>query len=246
MYGQAMKLVAQDLANAGYYTLVASYRLAPCGQIQGQPCHIDDALTGRPPQQTDDVKAEIQAIRADSHFNGKLGVIGGSGGGSHALFSVLDTTTSSNWSPGQRPDCAVGLSGAYDLSDRTPESYGPHHDDPVKTFTYDVTNYTNSIDLAYQKSKSCVALVFTPTQTLDFKPVMLINSRYDPMPYHQVFDLPCAFQQHGVAPSLYTVITVPDAVDHALALWFDGDGGYPVDKLISARVIEFLDAHLKP
>lgn len=245
MYGMTEKLVAQDLADNGYYVFVASYRLAPCGQIEGQPCHINDATTGRPPQQTNGVKAEIRAIRADSRFNGKIGVVGGSGGGSHALFSVLDTSTSSTWNPSLRPDCAVGLSGAYDLSDRTPEDYGPHHDSPVGTFAYDATNYVNDISLTTQKMKSPIWLVFTPTQTLDFKPVMLINSRYDPMPYHQPYALACAFQAHSIDPSLYTVITVPDAIDHAFALWTDGDGGYPTTKLISTRVIEFLDAHLK-
>jgi hypothetical protein len=56
--------------------------------------------------------------------------------------------------------------------------------------------------------------------------------------------LACAFQQYGVDPSL-SVITVPGASDHAFALWLDGDGGYPTTKLISTRVIEFRDAHLK-
>lgn len=119
-----LDMVAQDLADAGYYVLVASYRLAPCGQIEGQPCHNADAATGRPPQQTNDIKAEIRAIRADTvHCNGKVGVVGGSSGASHALFVTLDTSTTGNWSPSLRPDCAVGLSGAYDFSDRTDELY---------------------------------------------------------------------------------------------------------------------------
>ena len=66
MYGRAEELVAEDLAAAGYYTLIVSYRLAPCDVIKGQPCHDIDALTGRPPQQTDDNKAELKAIRADT------------------------------------------------------------------------------------------------------------------------------------------------------------------------------------
>lgn len=221
---------------------MASYRLAPCGQIEGQPCHNVDSATGRPPQQTDDVKAEIRAIRADGRCNGKVGVIGGSGGGSHALFVTLDTSTSGGWSPTLRPDCAVGLSGAYDYSDRTPEDYGVHHSDPVEVFAYDVTNYTNTTNLTTQKNLSPVSLVPTASP---FKPVMLVNSRYDPMPYHQLFDLTCAFQSNGVNSTLYTVITVPDSSAHAQSLWFEVDGGYPVVKLVSTRVIEFLDAHLK-
>ena len=65
------------------------------------------------------------------------------------------------------------------------------------------------------------------------------------MPYHQILALTCAFQSNGVDPSLYTVITAPDSSAHAMDLWFESDNGYPVTKVISARVIEFLDAHLK-
>jgi hypothetical protein len=138
----------------------------------------------------------------------------------------------------------VSLSGAYDLSDRTPENYGPHHASPVAGFAYDATNYVNSIDLGVQKSKSPISLVFTPTQTVPFIPCMLINSQYDEMPYHQPFALACAFQAHNIDPNLYPIITVPDASDHAFALWFDGDGSLsPVP--ISGKVIAFLDAHMK-
>ena len=48
--------VCQDLRDAGYYTLAVTYPLAPCKVIKGQPCHNDDS-SGRPPQQTDAIKA---------------------------------------------------------------------------------------------------------------------------------------------------------------------------------------------
>lgn len=150
------------------------------------------------------------------------------------------------WNPSLRPDCVVGMSGAYDFSDRTPESYGVHHTNPVTVFAYNVTNYTNTTDLTIQKSKSPISLVTIPTEAIHFKPALLINSQYDPMPFHQPYDLACAFQQHDVSSSLYSIITVPGASDHAFALWLDGDGGYPTSKLISTGVIEFLDANLKP
>ncbi len=163
MYGHVEELVAQDLVAAGYYTLIVSYRLAPCDVIKEQPCHDDDALTGRPPQQTDDIKAEVRAIRADTtHCNGKVAIVGGSAGGSHALFLALDTITTSTWNASLRPTCVVSLSGAYDLSDRTPENYGPHHTSPVEAFAYDVWNYVNDISPTVQKAKSPISLVFTP------------------------------------------------------------------------------------
>jgi acetyl esterase/lipase len=247
MYGAAINLVAQDLANAGYYTLVVSYRLAPCDVIKEQPCHDVDALTGRPPQQTDDIKAEIRAIRADTTHckDGKVAIVGGSAGGSHALFLALDTITTTTWNATLRPTCVVSLSGAYDLSDRTPENYGPHHASPVEGFAYDAFIYVNDSSLTVQKMKSPIWLVSTPTQAKPFIPCMLINSQYDEMPYHQPFALACAFQSKGIDPALYPIITVPDASDHAFALWFDSDGSLiPIP--ISGRVIAFLDAHMKP
>ncbi len=245
MYGMVLSIVAQDLADAGYITFVVSYRLAPCGQIEGQPCHNDDAETGRPPQQTDDIKAAIRAVRADGRCNGKVGAVGGSAGASHAVFVVLDTTTSANWSPSLRPDCAVGLSGAYDFSDRTDENYPANVGDPLPAFVSNVTNYTNTTDLTIQKDLSPVSLVTTPTGQKPFKPIMILTSRYDPMPYHQIVDLQCAFQEKDIDPSLYQFITVPDASDHAFALWDNYDAGYPYAQLIKSRVINFLDAHLK-
>lgn len=246
MYGNVLNMVAQELAAAGYYTLVVSYRLAPCDVIKGQPCHDNDPNTGRPPQQTDDIKAELRAIRADTtRCNGKVAIVGGSAGGSHALFLALDTNTTSTWNASLRPTCVVSLSGAYDFSDRTPENYGPHHADPVEAFAYKVTNYVNSTDLAVQKSKSPISLVTTPTQTKPFIPCMLIHSQYDPMPYHQPFALACAFQAKNIDPNLYPIIIVPDAIDHAFALWFDTDGSLiPVG--INARVINFLNYYMKP
>lgn len=245
MYGDTLDMVALDLQDAGYYTIIVSYRLAPCGEIQEQPCHNDDATTGRYPQQTNDIKAHIRALRADiAHCNGKIGVVGGSAGGSHALFVSLDTATSSNWSASMRPDCVVGLSGAYDFSDRTPESYDVHHTDPVETFAADVTNYTNTVNLTVQKSESPVALVTTPTQTIPFKPTFVINSQYDPMPFHQIVDIQCAFQSHSVSSSLYQVLTIADNSKHAFALWYEYDDSSPPQQ-VKTRVISFLDNHLK-
>lgn len=123
---------AADLQKAGYYTLVADYPLAPCGLIQGQACH-DDPTSGRPPQQTDAVKAIIRAARADLHCkNFQVVVIGGSSGASHAAFAAFDTGVVNVWpywnSGGHddRPDVIVCLSGAYDFADRTPENYQPN------------------------------------------------------------------------------------------------------------------------
>ena len=109
-------------------------------------------------------------------------------------------------------------------------------------FAIDVTNYTNTTSLTTQKSDSPLARLTTSTQ---FKPILAISSQYDPMPYHQIVDLRCAFESQGVDPSLYTIKTILDSTAHAFTYWFGSVNGYPTAKPINTTVIEFLDAHLK-
>ena len=240
-----------DLTASGYYVFVVAYRLAPCGLVAGQACHTDPS-SGRPPEQTDDVKAFIRAVRADSRFNGKLGVVGGSAGGSHAAFVALDTTASSgwpNWTSSDRPDVAVCLSGAYDLADRTQENYPDPPGDPLPAFVSFVENYTNTcvrIDPSGgpdQRSVSPVAKIPSPTAV---KPMYFINSQNDSMPYQQIIDIQCALQMAGVDSSLYRVLTIPDSNEHAFSYWSSWNGrtiGPTV--LIKGDVISFLDSYLK-
>jgi hypothetical protein len=58
---------AHDIAAHGYYVVDIDYELAPCGLIVNQICHgsADDinGQSGRPPEQTDDVKAAVKALR---------------------------------------------------------------------------------------------------------------------------------------------------------------------------------------
>jgi acetyl esterase/lipase len=238
---------AQDLAAAGYYTVIADYRLAPCGLVTGQPCH-DDPDSGRPPQQTDDVKAFVRALRADEHCNGLVGIVGGSAGGSHAAFVALDRRTSTgwpNWTAADRPDATVCLSGAYDLADRTPETYGPN---PLPDFIFRVENYTNSCIPTEQHDVSPVARIDSGTAST-FKPMFFINSEQDSMPVHQMFDIECALQRAGVASSQYELLTIPHSDAHAFQFWSEWDGkpviGDAPTVLIKGDVIQFLDAHLK-
>jgi acetyl esterase/lipase len=240
----------QDLVAAGYYVFVADYRLAPCGLIKGQTCHITDESSGRPPQQTNDVKAIMRAARADTHCNGFVGIVGGSAGGSHAAFVNLDRSVSADWPfwnnyRDDRPDAVVLLSGAYDFSDRTTEGYMP---DPVKPFKDFIENYTNSCDLNYERSKSPVSLL-SPS-TADIKPMFLINSEMDTMPFHQIVDMENALQAAGVDSSLYKVLTVPDSSSHAFEYWREWDGIPPVgsepEHDVGYHALQFLDQYLKP
>lgn len=234
-----------DLTADGYYTFVVAYRLAPCGLVRGQACHTDP-LSGRPLEQTNDIKAFVRAARADIHCNGKVAVVGGSAGGSHAAFVALDTTSSTgwpNWTSADRPDVAAGLSGAYNFAGRTPESYLP---DPVPGFVQLIENYTNSCDPRDQRPLGPVAKVTTPTISKPFRPMYLISSEYDPMPYHQIIDMQCALQGAGVNSSLYQVETIPGSNEHAFEYWrtWDGVSG-PLAHDWGYHVISFLDKYLK-
>jgi acetyl esterase/lipase len=87
--------VCRDLQASGYLALAVTHRLAQCGRISGQDPNYEDPLSGRPPQQIDDIKSLIKAARSlTSLCNGDVGVIGGSAGGSHAVFVALDKTAS--------------------------------------------------------------------------------------------------------------------------------------------------------
>lgn len=74
---------ASDLNTAGYIVFSVDHRLAPPGLIKNQPSHLGVA-SGRPPQQTNDIKQQILAARAHSKCNGTVFVIGGSSGAAHA------------------------------------------------------------------------------------------------------------------------------------------------------------------
>ena len=140
----------EDLTKAGYYVFVAAYRQAPCGLVTGQACHADTAegrASGRPPQQTNGMKAFIRAMKADSRCNGKFGVVGGSSGASHAAFAAFDISSSGsawpNWNQtgDDRPLAFVCLSGAYDFTDRTPETdYPTVPGDPITEFRNKIEN----------------------------------------------------------------------------------------------------------
>ncbi len=200
--------VSRDLQSRGYLALAVTYRLAQCGRITGQDPNYEDPLSGRPPEQTDDIKSLIKAARSLTTLcNGNVGVLGGSAGGSHAIFVALDKTPSPpntypNWCQNgndDRPLCAVGLSGAYDLSDRLPTGYEDLHQ-----FIGDVQNYTNSCVLADQKNVSPVAKV-RPESQQTFKPIYVINSEQDPMPWHQIEDLRCTLVSAGINSNLYRI-----------------------------------------
>lgn len=141
-----------------------------------------------------------------------------------------------------RVDCAVGISGAYEFDDRTPENYGIYNPDPVPSFAGLIENYTGTDVPSAQHAVSPVTLV-----TSSAKPVLLTNSIHDFMPYHQIVDMICALEEAGLSEANgdFGALTIPGN-DHSFACWSDWDGNnLGPTKLVKSHVIEFLDLHLK-
>jgi acetyl esterase/lipase len=110
--------VAQDLSQLGFLGVAIEYRLAPPHIQMNTPEHPfpgqnDIHDNGYYPEQTDDVRDAIVHYRNDPRSNGQVVVIGGSAGGSHALYVAATGT------PGyDMPDLAVLLScGVSNLAD---------------------------------------------------------------------------------------------------------------------------------
>ena len=223
-HGSAYQAFAdKDLSDAGF---LVEYRLAPDGLILQQTSHDNTVLgiaSGRPPQQSNDVKQEILAARADTaHCNGTIFLVGGSSGGTHALWAALDpNATVPGWSSASFPKAVVGLSGVYDLTLRTPP--------PPQQFINDVQNYTNTIDnfigLEYQYSVSPLPLVGAATNG-------------DPVPHYQSDEMFGALFGHANVRE----VTIHNSNLHAFNYWHKlEDNG---TTCVSADVVSFLQAHL--
>jgi acetyl esterase/lipase len=110
--------VAQELSQYGFLGVAIEYRLAPPHIEMNTPEHPSPGQNtirdnGYYPEQTDDVGDAIVHYRNDPRSSGQVVAIGGSAGGSHALY-LAGTGT-----PGvDMPDLAVVLScGVSNLAD---------------------------------------------------------------------------------------------------------------------------------
>ncbi len=251
-FGQAISMmVAPELQAAGYYVLVPSWRLAPCGLIKNQQCHdntTEGKASGRPPQQSDDIKAIIRAARADVNcLNQKVGVVGGSAGATHAVWVALDTNSSSGWpnwtvnsTTDDRANVVCCLSGAYLFSERRTELYTPSIDFPGI-----IHNYTGTTDLTVQESLSPTKLVKSKAE-FPFKPILLIDTQRDSMPHYQILDMQAALEAKGlVRDTDFKRITIANTGGHAFEYWDEMDTENP-PKLISQEVIDYLKAVIGP
>ncbi len=231
------RMATKDLTDAGFLVFQIEYRLAPDGLLTGQ--HKHDTTTagiasGRPPQQTNDVKQEILAALADSQCNGEIFVIGGSVG--HGLWAALDPNPSVpfwNSTTLASIKAVVGLSNVCELSLRIYPT--------GETFKSDVKNYTHTSDdfvgLEYQYSVSPIALVANAN---NIPPIRLYASLQE--------GVVIPAQSEHMRDALLTRDPNADVMlfelmgnEHAFNYWHainDNTG-----QCVSAEVISFLNAH---
>jgi acetyl esterase/lipase len=184
---------AREAAAEGFNAFVVEYRLAPPGGLPGQKS------SGRFPEQTNDLRRAVRAARAYPGGNGKVGAIGGSAGATHAVYLAATGTKGDD-----RVDAAVGLSGAYDLTD--PQSLA----DPG--FRRSEENYVGSSSQAELKKAS-------PVSQVDAKvsPLFLIASDDETMPPEQLPDLVRRLKEVGVTNFRQRVFT--NSHRHSFSNW---------------------------
>ena len=127
----------RDLQYAGFLVFQVDHRLAPPHKLPGQ------TSDGHPPDQTDDAKRQILAALADPQCNGSIYLIGGSAGGTLALWCALDSATGAvpGWDNNARLKikAVVSLSGPTKLCDW--QNPGNISDGALADFEMTLDNY---------------------------------------------------------------------------------------------------------
>jgi acetyl esterase/lipase len=228
-----------DLSQAGFLVFSIEHRLAPNGLLMGQHKHDDTPLgvaSGRPPQQSNDVKQQILAALADSQCNQTIFLVGGSSGGTHALWAALDPApTVPGWDSTTlaKIKAVVGLSGVYDLSLRRPQ--------PSQAFINDVDNYTHTTEnegdcVARQYLASPISLV---AAAMNIPPVRLYATEMNSVPPQQAVNMKAALLARD--PNADVMKYTMSGSEHAFNYW------HMVNNLtgecVSTEVIAFLNAH---
>src|ERR1051326_4705415 len=216
--------VAQDLAAAGFLAFAIQYRLAP--PHTAFPGQVDPPSDGRPPQQTDDVRAAIRAARADSHCNGKVVVAGFSCGGTHGAWWNIKGTDNDD-----RPDALVSCSGVFDLDTKDLLA--------VAQYKSNVENYINHLypEGAAFHTAAQAASPYDLTIGTTPKPMLLFHST-DEVPSSEFSTMVTKMTNAGgtVESHLRT------GTEHADAYWYLSYGGsFPTVKDCS---IDFLQRML--
>ncbi len=227
----AQRVAAKDLTDHGFLVFQIEHRLAPPGLAAGQYPHQTDPehpdpfraeQSGRPPQQTDDVKQQILAALADPQCDHEhIFLLGGSSGGYHALWAALDSSHENvtEWTEEVRSKIkgVVGLSGIYALQSRDFGDPGRNFDPEM--YIAAIQNYTNTTDsfigLEFQLSVSPQALVAGATY---LPPIRLYATVDDTIPPNQSENMFQTGQAHHPTADIIEYTMAGDA--HCFHQWF--------------------------
>ncbi len=203
--------------------------------------------SGRPPQQTNDIKQQILAALADPHCNDKIFLLGGSSRGCHALWVALDPNpTVPGWDATKVANikAVASLSGPTDLSSRLAEN------DTIRDrFVDSVENYTNVYHLidpnweTKHYDKSPIKLVEDPINTLSYiPPIRMYATEFDSVPWQQGDDMREALETYHPTADVefYEIL---GSSKHAFNYWHEMNTAVDPPICVSAQVIAFFDLH---
>ena len=147
------------------------------------------------------MKLAVRTARSDPRCNGQVGAIGGSAGGYHTAFVAATGTIGDD-----RIDVGVSLSGAYDISDFSPNP----------TLAYYTTTVTNYVGVPSTDTTALRAA--SPAWLADdtISPLLMVNTLEDPMPYSQLGDMIMHLDALGVTN--YQALTLVGG-SHAFEYW---------------------------
>lgn len=244
VFFEVVTLTTRSIIQFIFLVFGTNYRLAPPGMINGQAEHDMDATSGRPPEQTNDMKQQVLSARFDTRGNGTVVVVGGSTGGSHGVWVAIDKASQGGlpWVTGNRVNATSSCSGAYDYSKIDPNNSNNGPPELVKHFRQAVLNYTNLSrnDITQLYALSPVALVTSN----DVKPLQLLDSSNDSQPAPQRLSLTNALTTHGVTTANLDSRNLGAVQGHAFQYWRTVDPATGIR--VGNEVINFLNAHIPP
>jgi hypothetical protein len=187
-----------DLAADGFLCLVHYVRLTVPIPTQ--------TTSGKWPQQTNDLKMGIRALRINPFMlgyqvTGKVYGLSGSGGASHVLYCAIDGMRGLD-----KLDGAICLSPPTDFSDR--------QSDVTTKFIDAVTDYGDTTDLSTLRARSPIALNLRAAS-----PILHYNGDHEEMPLSQWTLFKTAMAASGASGYNPIKNTGDAGQQHSFAMW---------------------------
>jgi acetyl esterase/lipase len=253
--------VCQDLSCAGFLCFAITYRLSQhtiCNQPEIYPPIVGrrTGIAGPGPNihdQMDDVRKAIIAARDDPYCKDRtVYVLGGSAGGTHALFAAVTGTAGID-----KPDAVVGLSGPYKGSDL----HGlpsPSPSPTIRPFVSDWETYVGYGNAAAGQqplhdppSQGQLTSMYNASPVSQFivaadvPPILLVNAQTEAMPVQQVAAMAAALKRVHIVFTDYPDLSdhqrnINPGSDHAFKNWDNPVGPPPITYTVREEVIAFL------